>query len=108
MKRRAASRIVSQELGTDHHLAIANLAECSGVLRGHADRGGSFLRQAGIVKDQDAIGHRMQFQQPLHARLVQFERIPGGIGEQVLQTLKGGSGDHIGDGFTRLVREIAQ
>ena len=108
MERRAAGRVVGQELGTHHHLAVPNLAEGARVLGSNADRGSPFLRQAGIIEDQDPISHRMQFQQALYAHFIQFERVPGRIGEQMLQALDGGSRDHVRNGVTRLVGQIAQ
>lgn len=64
--------------------------------------------QASIVKDEDAIGHRMQGEQSLHAHFIQFEWVPGRVGEQVLQPLNGSSRYYIRDGITGLVREIGK
>ncbi len=47
-----------KELGTHHHLAVANFAQRSGVLWGDADRSAPLLGQAGVVKHQNAITHR--------------------------------------------------
>ena len=66
------------------------------------------LGQPGIIEDQDTIGHRMQLQQALHACFIQLERVPGRIGQQMLQPLDGGSCDHIGDGVTGLVGQIGE
>src|SRR5947209_3930088 len=46
------------------------LLKRAGVLRGDSDRGTPFLGQSCIIKHQDAIGHRMELQQALHARFV--------------------------------------
>ncbi len=108
VKRCGAGRIVGEEFGTHHHLRVANFAQRPGVLRGHADRGVPLLRQAGIVKDQHAIAHRMQCEQALDARFVQCEWVPGRIGQQVLQALNRGSGDHVGDRVARLVGQVRQ
>jgi hypothetical protein len=66
------------------------------------------LGQAGVVKHQNAIAHRMQFQQALHARFIHLEWIPGSVSEQVLQALYGGSCDHVSDGVTGLVGQIGE
>ncbi len=66
----ALRRVVGQELSTHHHLTVANLAQRSGVLWDNTNRGGPFLREAGVVEDQDAISHWMQFQQPLYAGFI--------------------------------------
>jgi hypothetical protein len=66
------------------------------------------LRQTSVVKHQKAIAHRMQFQQALHAHFIQFEWVPGSVGEKVLQALDGGSCDHVSDGVTGLVGQIGE
>jgi hypothetical protein len=50
----------------------------------------------------------MEFQQAIDAHFIQFERVPGRICEQMLQAFEGGSCDDIRNGFTCLVRDIAQ
>ena len=50
----------------------------------------------------------MQLQQALHAHFIQFEWVPGRIGEQVLQPLDRGSCDHVCNGVTRLMGQIAE
>ncbi len=106
MEWRRAGWIVGEIFGTHDHLAIANFAQRAGVLRGDSNRSAPFLGQTGIVEYQDAIGHRMQSQQALHARFVQRQRVPGRISQQVLQTLDGGSCDHVGDGLTRFMGQV--
>ncbi len=108
VKRGTAGRVIGQELGTHHHLAVANFAQRSGVLWGDADRGAPLLGQAGVVKHQNAITHRMQLQQALHAHFIQLEWVPGSVGEQVLQSLAGGSCDHVSNGVRGLVGQIGE
>jgi hypothetical protein len=50
----------------------------------------------------------MQFQQSLHPCFVQFQWVPGRVGQQVLQAFKGGSCNHVRDGLTRLMGQIAE
>ncbi len=66
------------------------------------------LGQPGIVEDQDAIGHWMQLQQPLHAGFIQFEWVPSRVGKQMLQAFARDSCDDIRNGFTGLVRQIGE
>jgi hypothetical protein len=50
----------------------------------------------------------MQSQQMLYACFVQCHGVPGRISQQVLQPLNRGSCNYVGDGVTRLVRQIGE
>lgn len=63
--------------------------------------------QAGLVEDEETIGHRMPREQLRHSCFIQRYWIPDGVGEQVLQPLDGGSCDDLGDGLARFVGEVA-
>ena len=99
--------IVHDILGADHDLAVALLAQRPRVLLLHADRGVALFGQAGVIQHQHAVRRTPLDQQP-HPLFVQRQRIPGGIGQQMLQLLQRGRGHRLGDRLTVLARQIGQ
>jgi hypothetical protein len=51
-------------LGTHHHLAVAELAQCSRVLRRHPDRRGPLPGQSRVVEDQRRCCRRVDRKRP--------------------------------------------
>ena len=67
----------------------------------------SLLRQASIIQHQDALC-RAACHQQTHSLFVESERIPGGIGQEMLQLFQRGIGHHLGDGLAVFARQIGQ
>ena len=108
VERRGAGRVVGQIFGAHHHLAVADLAQRARILRLDSHRLRPFLGQSGVVEDQHPARRRVDGQQALDARLIQGCRIPGRIGQQVLQAFGRGSGDCRRDGLCGLVRQVGE
>src|SRR5262245_31222453 len=88
-------------------LAIGDLAEGPRILTDHANRAAPLLGQPGVVQYQEALrwtlGH-----EGLDALLVEGLRVPGRIGQEMLQAFGRGPCHRRGDGVTVLARQVGQ
>lgn len=66
VERAGHCRVIGQRLGSDHDLTTPYGAERPRRRRGDADRGRPFLEPFGLLNNQDALGDRMQLEQPFH------------------------------------------
>src|SRR5207245_7215556 len=55
MERGAGGRFIGDILGTDHHLAVGDLAQCSTVLWLHPHGALPLLGETGVIEHQDAV-----------------------------------------------------
>lgn len=89
-------------------LTVADLAQGPRILAGDADGAVALLGETGVVEDQDAVAFTGQLQQQLHALPVEVVFIPGGSGEQALESLLGGPWHRLGDGVAILVGQFGE
>jgi hypothetical protein len=66
------------------------------------------LAKTGVIKDQHAVALGRQPRQHLDPLPVEVRFIPGHAGQQVVQPLIGGAGDHPGQGLAVLVGMLGQ
>lgn len=99
--------MVHDVLGTDHDLAVALFAQRSRVLRLHADRRLTVFGQAGVIEHHYSMC-RAPLDEQADPLFVEGERIPGGVGQQLLQLLQRGCRHRLGNGLTVFAWQIGQ
>ena len=104
MQRGTARWLIGHVVGRDDDLTIGDLAKCARILTGHADRAASLLGQPGVVQDQEALGRTLG-DEGAHALLVEGPRLPGRIGQEMLQAFGRGPRHRGGDRVTVLARQ---
>jgi hypothetical protein len=80
----------------DGDLAQADPAERAGVLRGGADRVGGGLRVPGLIGDQHRVAVVELCDRPGGGGIQHGPFVPGGAGEEVLQAVRAGVADGLG------------
>jgi hypothetical protein len=107
MDGRGARRLIGDVVRTDDDLAIGDLAEGPRILTGHPDRAAPLLGQPSVVQHEESLrwtlGH-----EGLDALLVEGLRVPGRIGQEMLQAFGRGRCHRRGDGVTVLARQVGQ
>jgi hypothetical protein len=66
------------------------------------------LGKGGVVQHEDAAALGTLLAQGPHASAIELERVPIGIGEQVLEALGGGGGHRRSDGVAVFAIEVGQ
>ena len=91
-----AGGLIRDVVYADDDLTMSDLAQGSGILPGHADRGPSLLGQSCVVHHQDAVRRTVRYQGS-DALLVESLGLPGSIGQEMLQAFGRGARDRSGD-----------
>ena len=99
--------LIGDIVGTDDDLAIGHLAQGPGILAGDPDRTAPLLGEPGVIQDQETLGRTLRHEGP-HALLVEGLRLPGRIGQEMLQAFGRRPRHRGGDSITVLARQVGE
>lgn len=83
--------------GEDADLAVLGAAGGAGVLALHAGGGDALLDKSGVVDDQDAVGGAEMFGDVCLHVIADLVGLPAALGPEVLQSVRGGVADKLGE-----------